>query len=304
LATLRRTGSGARGSATSQHPAGPPPAPEHLSSPFRARRDPPAIQPVRRSTRSTPAAARRLPGSPMIVPDMTDIPDLPAFDEAAAMAEIVNIQPVPHPTANSVGTAFEKGLAASFLKVTSLPPAERPAIQAELNRYAPGPARDAREAELVQRALSLRTEPQRAMRALTHGNEYAKAQAQLHLDVRERDREVGRLLADLEAVARYETTTGPDGQPVPSPVMKLQGYQRKAAADRVATLEQEIALLQGPEWARRREKALAASLEAKRAEHQRQAEQIAARQMADRIASDERIEAQARVYARARKSFN
>jgi hypothetical protein len=233
--------------------------------------------------------------------DTPAIDDFPAFDEAAALRSIVDIQPIAHPAAGAPGSEFAQTAAKSF-KVTTLPPEDRGAILRALETV-PAELRDKRESELVAAKLQERTEYFRMRRSLSQGNAYAQAQAQLHLDVRDREREIDRLLAEVETIDRYETRIDPaTGKPEPVPVMRFNGEQLKARTDRIRTLQAEVDRLNGPEWARRREVALAQAIEDARKQHQRAAELHAAKKLADKLLSDERVQVQAKAFANARRN--
>lgn len=184
--------------------------------------------------------------------------------------------------------------------VTALPPlsALSPSLRAEVEQRLQGtPAARHAEAEADAIAAVLAANS-RSVRPLLGNGEgstaYHNELVDLAREYRDGVQEWNRISADMATVARYDTS--PDG---PIPIYAMGQAATRAAVSRLAELDHRLGLLMdadgnhGPEATRRLAKALAESVEAKKARTAEIEEMREAEALADKMVRDERIAAKA-----------
>ena len=232
------------------------------------------------------------------------IPDYGLDPADSALAdEIVNFDPV----ADTSGPASmdDQGRVRfpANVPLTALPPHLADPIKAELATAAPE-HREALERELVNKALTANSIQLRVQAgAGPHANAY---QREVFLQAKERqslDTEALKIETELAEVVRWEPVTDPrTGAVTQKPVEKVTGERRVRLQERLNEIGYHLAQLTGREGQARLSKALKEAVDQKKAIQQQLAEDAEARELADKMLRDERVNDRAKAYAKNRRN--
>lgn len=246
-----------------------------------------------------PGCSRSLPTKADPLTDNTDTTgDDAPFDEAAALADIMNYSPdrARTPTLNGGSASSDGGVsprlrtagAGMAFSLTMLSPEQAGDIPQRLARIADPVARKQAEAEMVEAAMTAHANASNVKRGHPTGNAVDREVAAISVQILDLEAESQSNVAKLSAVARYDQVTDPTtGHPTPVPVPLLNDAARARLEDRQRQIVQAILELEGPGGKHRIDRAAAEELEKARAAHEqarivREADKMARTMVADR----------------------
>lgn len=238
--------------------------------------------------------------------------ELPAEDKARGeqlLAEF-NSNPLaaPSPVEASESIKFR---APENLTAAILPPEKRAEVERKLVNVS-GSLRAEREDQLVREALIENSKAVRVRAGVGEGaTPLQREQYALAGDIDRLAREEWDIQFKLAEVDRWVPVYDAAGKPVVDDrtgqqkveaIEKVQGERRKALEAHAASLRYRIELLNGIEGDRRIQRALAATIEAEKANARQLAERREALQMAEDMAREERVRKNAESIARMKGS--
>lgn len=180
-------------------------------------------------------------------------------------------------------------------------PQKRDAIKAQLVNV-PEHLREQRETELVMAELRQNSLRVRAQCGSPGANSYVREMLELDRQKMDLVGELDRITAELTEVDHIKVAKDPTtGAPRQETVYAVTGDRRRTLELRVAEIVRHIHYLDGPEGERRLQKALYKAVEEEKAKRLEIAQDREARARADRLLSEERIEAKAKSYARMKR---
>jgi hypothetical protein len=238
--------------------------------------------------------------------------ELPAEDKARGeqlLAEF-NANPLaaPSPVEASESIKFR---APETLTAAILPPEKRAEVERKLGNVS-GSLRAEREDQLVREALIENSKAVRVRAGVGEGaSPLQREQFALAGDIDRHEREYLDIQSQLAEVEKWVPVFDDTGKPVIDPdtgqqqvkaIEKIKGDRRGGMEARAQELLYRIGLLNGVEGDRRIQRALAATIEAEKANAQQLAERKEAKQMAEDMAREERVRRNAESIARMKGS--
>jgi len=189
------------------------------------------------------------------------------------------------------------------IKATGLPPHLRDPIIAQL-KDVPESRRDALEQRLVHEALYENSLGLRIVCGPGEGaNAFERAKFGLTFEIEETERELIRLGTELAEVIRWDNVTDErTGETKPVAVEKLQGERRAAVEAQRQLLIRKLDSLNGLEGERRLAKAKFEAVEEVKALRAQLTEDKEARELADKLLRNERVEQRAKLYAKHKRT--
>lgn len=225
--------------------------------------------------------------------------DLPIADEILAM------NPLDIPGSGNISDGVKLPAA---VPMTALPPEMREQVEKALEGIHHSKRAEYEEAAVakVLKSNALLIRGRTGLHSDAPG--YWKAKAAAANEVRQLGEEYDRLVGRMTTVARYESTTGPDGKSEPKPVYVMGAAEQAAAITRLNELSYRIGLLvkedgsEGPEMQRRLARALFDDVEATKARRKEIALMQEAEAKSEKILWDERVDKRAEMLAKHKRS--